>query len=424
MSLEAKRVLMVVQNCPYLRDPRVRNEAKTLIAAGYQVSVVCPGRSGEPWYESIEAVDVYRFPSWSPANNVWGYLTEYIFAMVSIAVLSVLVLSRDGFDIIHVANPPDCIVPIIGIYKLLGKSVVYDQHELCPELFAAKFGGSWFPRGLLFLLERYSYQIADQVVVTNDSYKEIAMQRGGRPESKVTVVRNGPSLPDFSIRDVDPVLRAKAPNIIAFAGVTGVQDGLDYLCQALHHLCYGLGQKDFYCIILGDGDALDGVKALARELRVEDKVWFAGWVSDPDLYARYISTADICVVPDSYNDYNNRSTFVKVMEYMAARKPIVAFDLLETRRSAGAAASYARVNDAADFAQKLADLIANPSLRYSMGESGYLRVQSELAWEYSVPKLLSVYEKVGRSSLTTQPVSATEIPAESRSCTRAENVKS
>lgn|SRR5208282_1538839 len=422
MSLKSKRVLMIVENNPYLRDPRVRNEARTLIAAGYRVSVICPGRRGERWHESIGAVDVYRFPSWSSTNNVWGYLTEYTFAIVSIALLSALVLCREGFDIIHVGNPPDCIVPVIAIYKLLGKSVIYDQHELCPELFAAKFGGSWFPHRLLFSLERYSYRIANHVVVTNESYKEIALQRGGQPESKVTVVRNGPSLPDFPTGDTDPVLRAKAPNIIAFAGVTGVQDGLDYLCRALHYLRYELGQEGFYCIVLGDGDALDGVQALARELRVDDKIWFAGWISDSSLYARYIATADICVVPDPYNDYNNRSTFVKVMEYMAAGKPIVAFDLLETRRSARTAAAYARPNDSADFAQKLADLMGNPPLRQSMGESGHSLVRSELAWEYSVPKLLSVYEKAGQSSIA-QPVSPTEIQAGIGSCTGAEKMK-
>jgi glycosyltransferase involved in cell wall biosynthesis len=398
-SEKATRVLIVVQNCPYSCDPRVRNETETLATAGYRVSVVSPRRSGERWYESMGTVSIYRFPLWSFGNNVWGYLTEYIFAIISIAMLSVLVLCREGFDIIHVANPPDCILPIISFYKLLGKSFIYDQHDLCPELYAAKFGENRFALGLLGALERYSYCLASQVIVTNESCKEVAVGRGHQLETKVTVVRNGPRLPSLNVPKVDADLRAKAANIIAFAGVIGFQDGLNHLCRALHCLRYKLRREDFYCVVLGDGDALDALKALARELNLDDKIWFAGWISDPLLYVRYLSTADICVAPDPSNSYNDQSTFVKIMEYMAAGKPIVAFDLLETRRSAQTAASYARPNDPVDFAQKLLDLMENSSLRSLMGEAGYVRVQKELAWQHSVPKLLSVYEKVAKSAL-------------------------
>jgi glycosyltransferase involved in cell wall biosynthesis len=393
------RVLMVIENCSYFRDARVRKEAEALMVAGYGVCVVCPGRMGESWYEEVGTIRVYRFPLWSLASNTLGYLHEYICATVLIMLLSVLVLFRDGFDIIHVANPPDCIVPIMSIYKLLGKLVIYDQHDLCPELHAAKFGQRAYVSRLLLALEQYSYRLADHVIVTNESYKEISQRRGRVPESKVTVVRNGPNLPSFEAVGVDAQLRAKSPNIIAFAGVIGSQDGLDYLCRALHHLRYEMRQEDFYCIVVGDGGALREIKALAQELRLDDKIWFAGWISDPDAYARYIATADICVAPDPSNSYSNRSTFVKIMEYMAASRPIVAFDLVETRYSAQTAALYAHPNDVVSFAQKLADLMTNPSLRHSMGESGYLRIRNELEWQYSARRLLSVYKGVVESSV-------------------------
>jgi len=399
---------MVVENCAYLDDPRVRKEAEALVSEGYCVFVICPGREGERWHEQVGSVGLYRFPLWSPVNNAWGYLIEYTCAILSIVLLSVLVWFREGFDIIHVANPPDFILPIVSVYKLLGKRVIYDQHDLCPELYAAKFGTNPYLYKVLLLLERYSYRLANHVIVTNESYREIARQRGLLPESKVTIVRNGPSVPGLRTANVDTELRAKAPIIIVFAGVIGCQDGLDYLCRALHHLCYKLRQEGFYCVILGDGDALNKIKALARELNLDDKIWFAGWISDPHVYECYISTADICVAPDPSNSYNDRSTFVKIMEYMAARKPIVAFDLPETRRSARTAASYARPNDVVSFAEKVADLMTNPSLRCSMGESGYMRVQDALAWQYSVPKLLDVYEKVAKSSVEDQAVFPTE----------------
>jgi glycosyltransferase involved in cell wall biosynthesis len=245
--------------------------------------------------------------------------------------------------------------------------------------------------GLLVLLERLSYGLADHIIVTNDSYKEMAKKRGRVCESRVTIVRNGPDLRNLDVADVDTELRSKSPNIIVFAGVTGFQDGLDYLCRALHHLRYDLCREDFYCIVMGDGDALQHIKSLAYELRLEGNISFAGWISDPDVYRRYLLTADICVVPEPSNAYNDRSTFVKMLEYLAVAKPIVAFDLPENRFSAQSAALYARPNDEREFALKIARLMDDPALRRSIGEIGRQRIQKELAWQYSIPNLLKVY---------------------------------
>jgi len=400
---------MVVENCPYLRDPRVQKEAKALVAAGYRIAVICPAEGDKPSHQLIGGVSVYQFPVWPLAEGSLGYLLEYCYAMAAIVFLSVWVWLQEGFDVIHVANPPDCMVPILSIYKLIGKSVIYDQHDLCPELHSAKFGESRWLLWLLLLMERYSYRVANHVIVTNDSYRELAIRRGRLSESKVTVVRNGPDLQSIKSEDaaidIDPELRRKSPNIIAFAGVVGVQDGLDGLCRALHHLRYELGHENFYCIILGDGDALPAMKTLAAELCIADKIWFAGWVHDPAAYARYINTADICVSPDPFNSYNDASTFVKIMEYMAAGKPIVGFDLRETRRSAQDAALYARSGDIQDFAQKIASVLDQPGTRHSMGEVGILRVQKRLAWQYSIPDLLHVYEKITQSHLAARPAS-------------------
>ena len=387
---------MVVENCPYHRDPRVRKEAEALTAAGYRVAVICPSQGGRR-HEIVGGVSIHEFPIWQFTRTVPGYFIEYTYAMMAIGLLSLWIWLTDGFDILHVANPPDCIVPMLGVYKLMGKLVIYDQHDLSPELYAAKFGRNvWFSR-LLLAMERYSYLLADHTIVTNESYKELAIQRGSLPESKVTIVRNGPDLGRMGVAKPDPELRRKSPNIIAFAGVTGPQDGLDGLCRALHHLRYTLQVDEFYCIVLGDGDALAAAKALARELKVDDRMSFAGWISDPEKYASYIATADICIAPDPFNTYNDRSTFVKIMEYMAAGKPIVGFDLLETRRSAMGAALYARTGDVEDFAKQVATLIHNPQLQRSMGEAGILRTQGELAWQRSIPNLLNVYRGLTRS---------------------------
>ena len=215
------------------------------------------------------------------------------------------------------------------------------------------------------------------------------------------MVRNGPEIERLQALNIDANLRKKSPHIIAFAGVTGYQDGLEYLCRALRSLRYDLDRDDFLCIVLGDGDALPDIKRFAHELGINDKIWFVGWVSDPALYFRYLSTADICVAPEPSNSYNDRSTFVKIMEYMAVGKPIVAFDLPENHFSAGRAASYVRPDQVQEFAVKLNELMDDAPLRRSMGEFGRQRIETELAWQYSVPDLLKVYDLVFQSGNVT-----------------------
>jgi glycosyltransferase involved in cell wall biosynthesis len=386
---------MILENCSYLRDARVGKEAKALREKGYTVSVISPERRRLPSRMLIEGIAVYGFPQLSFNRGTLGYLAEYFYATLAITIITAYVWITRGFDIIHVANPPDCLIPVAAVYKLVGKRLIYDQHDLSPELYDARFSS---PNRILvriqLLLERLSYQWADHVIVTNRSAREIAMNRGGVSESKVTVVRNGPALDRFQKMDIDPELRKKAPNIIAFAGITGFQDGLEYLCRALRSLRYEIGREDFFCVVAGDGDALPHIKDYARELAINDKMWFAGWISEPDLYRRYLFTADICVAPEPSNVYNDRSTFVKIMEYMAARRPVVAFDLPENHFSAGDAALYATPNSHLEFAGKLAQLMDDEALRHAMGARGRQRIDNQLAWQYSIPELSKVYDLV------------------------------
>jgi glycosyltransferase involved in cell wall biosynthesis len=386
---------MILENCSYLRDARVSEEARALANNGYVVSVISPEAGKWPSRTLIDNVTIYGFPQITFCRGMPGYLLEYAYATFAIATITAYVWLTRGFDIIHIANPPDCLVPVTAVYKLLGKRIVYDQHDLSPELYVARFSrSSALLLGIQLRLELLSYQLADHVIVTNESYRQIALSRGRQPPAKVTLVRNGPELERVQALQIDEDLRQRSPNIIAFAGITGYQDGLDYLCRALKSLRSDLRREDFLCIVLGDGDALPDIKRLAQELGISDKIWFAGWVGDSDTYFRYLSTADICVSPEPSNGYNDRSTFVKIMEYMLAGKPIVAFELPESRFSAEGAALYATPNSHQDFAAKIAALMDDAALRRSMGELGRRRIETRLAWQHSIPQLLAVYDQI------------------------------
>ena len=401
---------MIVENCGYLRDPRVRKQAKALKESGYQVTVISPGADKLLWGQLINGVLVYQFPAIQFFDGPFGYFLEYSYATFVIATITLYVFVIHGFDVVHVANPPDCLVLVAAIYKLMGKRIIFDQHDLSPELYISKFRRpNRLLLGLLLLLERLSYKLADHTIVTNESYRQVAICRSGQSPSKVTVVRNGPDIECLEIRDADMELRRRSPHLIAFAGITGYQDGLEYLCRALRSLRFDLGREDFFCIVLGDGDALSDVKRLTQELDIDEKVWFAGWINDPNLYFRYLSTADICVAPEPSNIYNDRSTFVKVMDYMALGKPIVAFDLPETRFSAGSAALYVCPNNEREFGLKLAQLMDDAGLRGAMGEAGRRRIQTQFAWQHSIPDLLAVYG-VADSETIVQPLRHGLIP--------------
>lgn len=393
-----KRILMLLENSAFPGDQRVRREAITLTKAGYQVTVICPKSVviEQPRRETFKDINVYRYPAPFRANSFWGYLWEYGYAMIMTLFLSLIVLFKQGFDVVHAHNPPDTFVFIAVFYKILGKRFVFDHHDLSPEMYYyARFGdgGSRFVYNFLIKLEKLTFMCADHVISTNESYKKIAMERGQVPEENISVVRNGPDLDRLNLVEPDTKLSQKGKTIITYVGALGHQDGLDYLLRAFQHLIKDLNRTDFYCVVMGAGTALPGLKQLATKLELDDYVWFTGYVSDADLI-RYLSTADICVDPDPSNPFNDRSTMIKMAEYMALGKPIVAFDLPEHRVTADDAAVYARSNDELDFARRINELMDDPARRQKMGKLGLQRVESKLKWQHQEENLIDVYKQL------------------------------
>ena len=392
-----KRVLMLLENSHYPGDTRVYNEARALRDAGYQVSVIAQRKTGSdsPYHQVIDDVQVYRFPLLAEGSGFLSYISEYGLAMAEMFLLSLVVLVRHGFDIIHAANPPDLFFLLVAPFKLLGKRFVFDHHDLSPELYDVREGGKGHPivRGALLAMERLSCRMADLVIATNESYKAIEMARDGVPESRIVVVRNGPDLDDFKPVEPAPGLAQPGKTLIAYMGVIAVQDGVDYLLRALDCLVHELRLDDFHCVVIGDGTALPALKVMAERLGLSDYVHFTGWVQRAEIPS-YLSAADICVAPEPSNAYNDRCTMIKMMEYMALAKPIVAFGLPEHRRSADGSAVYAEPNSEFDFARQIASLMNDPVRRQQMGRHGRQRVEEGLAWPHQAAHLLEMYESL------------------------------
>ena len=392
MASAGKRILFIVENLPSPFDRRVWQEATTLHQNGYQVFIICPtGKGYEEKYECLDGIHIYRHPLPPEAEGALGYALEYSVALYWEFYLSFKVLFSHGFDAIHACNPPDLIFLVGGFFKFFfHKKFLFDHHDINPELYEAKFGRRDFFYRLMLLCERLTFKTADRSIATNESYKQIAIERGGMHPDKVTVVRSGPKLDRLKI--IEPVLALKKgrKHLVGYVGVMGKQEGIDYLLRALQYIVEHKNRTDVHFGLVGGGTELTSLQAYAKALGIEDYVTFTGRVSDQQML-EMLNTADVCVNPDVANEMNDKSTMNKIMEYMALAKPIVQFDLSEGRFSAQEASLYARRNDTKDLAEKILLLLDDQVKRKAMGDFGRNRIITELEWKYEEPKLLEAY---------------------------------
>jgi glycosyltransferase involved in cell wall biosynthesis len=389
------RVLIIVQNLPVPFDRRVWLECRALVADGHQVTVVCPKGKGEPAHAVIESVEVFKYRPYAPGGSKAGFILEYVYSFVATAWLVLKARRKGRFAVLQACNPPDIFWPIAIALRAVDRTrFVFDHHDLCPELFQSRFpGGPRLPyRGLLFL-ERRTHRSADHVISTNDSYRDIAINRSGKLPGSVTVVRTGPD-PDNLRRGADvPQLRRGRKHLVTYIGVMGPQDGVDIAVRAAGLVVRELHREDVSFTLIGSGDCFDELVRLRDELGLGDYVEFTGRAPD-ELVAQIMSTADVGLSPDPLNPLNDLSTMNKTMEYMAYELPVVAFDLRETRVSAGDAAVYVTPNDEREYAEAIVALLDDEPRRAMLGKTGRVRVEQELAWSHQARAYLGVYEQV------------------------------
>jgi glycosyltransferase involved in cell wall biosynthesis len=386
------RILILVENLSVPFDRRVWQESRALVEAGHEVTVICPRgakRDTEP-YASIEGVEIHRYALEAATGGPAGYLREYGTALWHSLRLAMRLDRERPFDVVQACNPPDLLFLVALPLKLRGARFVFDQHDLVPELFRSRFGAGGPLLWATELLEKATFRLADHVISTNESYRRVALGRGRVAPECTTVVRSAPDLSRFVPVAPDESLRRGRRHLVCYLGVMGPQDGVDYALRSLASLRDDLGRDDVQAAFLGHGDAWEDLVALSRELGL-DSVEFTGRVSDEDL-ARYLSTADVCLAPDPKNPLNDVSTMNKIVEYMAMSRPLVSFDLIEARISAGDAALYATPNDEREFARLIAELLDDPERRAHMGALGRRRVEQELSWEHSRRHLLEAYD--------------------------------
>jgi glycosyltransferase involved in cell wall biosynthesis len=385
-------VCIIVENLPVPFDRRVWQEARALVEAGYHVSVICP-KMGEfqSSRETLEGIEIYRHSIWQAAGP-FGYLFEYAWALAAELRLALKVYWETRFRVLHACNPPDSIFLVGWLFRPLGVRFIFDHHDLNPELFEAKFGRKAVALyRLVCLAERLSYRTARVSIATNDSYREVAIQRGGMAPERVFVVRSTPDLETMPEGKIRPELKDGRRHLVVYRGVMGPQDGVDLLIESIGLLVAKRGAEDSTFVLIGDGSEVPRLKAAVSRKNLNELIRFPGRVSNQDL-ADYITTADVCVAPDPKNSMNDKSTMNKILEYMAYGRPVVLYDLTEGRRAAGEAALYARPNDPTDFANSIAILLDCEPLARRLGDAGRRRIEQSLNWKFEKRELLKAYQ--------------------------------
>ena len=388
-------VLIVVENLPSPFDRRVWMEATTLHAAGWEVAIICPtGKGFEAHYEVLEGVRIYRHDLPAEGRGLSGYLREYAAAVRSQFRLARRIWRQRPFNVVHICNPPDLLFLVAGWYKIRrGARVIFDQHDIMPELYEAKFGRRDWGYAVTRLAERLTFATANVVISTNESYRDIALGRGRKRPSDVFVVRSAPDLQRFRPTEPEPGFRRGRPHLVGYVGVMGPQEGLDHLLRAIDLIVRVNNRRDISFMLIGAGPSFASLQEMTHELGLADYVEFPGRVPDEELIRR-LSTCDVCVNPDPKNPFNDSSTMNKILEYMSLGKAVVQFDLKEGRRSAADASLYALPNDEADFARKILNSVDDREACATMGRAGARRMEEELEWRHQAPGLLQAYARI------------------------------
>jgi glycosyltransferase involved in cell wall biosynthesis len=390
------RVLYLIENGSYRFDHRARREVCTLRDAGCKVVVICPAYEGEGLRETMDdTVELYRYRYPEFGKGFVGHLGEYTSSLSCMSAIMAYVHIRHGFDVVHAVNPPDLLWLLVAPYKALGKRFVFDHYDLNPELFEDKFGGTGAMKVLPVVkaAEKASIRLADHVISTNESYRQIAINRCGKDPDKVRVVRNGPDLARFRAVEPDPECAKMGDIVVGYLGNMNPQDGLDHFIEMARILRDDFQQDDIGYVLVGSGDSMGDVKALRAKYGLEDKIKLCGRLPSEDVM-RALSATDICVQPDPPNRLNQVSTMNKPMEYMALGKPVVAYALKETMVTGGDVCQYVDGDDPRGLAEQVNRLAGDAKLRSKLGKAGLKRVQDVLSWPHQAPNLLHIYEEL------------------------------
>ncbi|MDB5540181.1 MAG: hypothetical protein JWQ89_1908 [Devosia sp.] len=388
-----RHVLILVENLPVPFDRRVWQEARALREGGYAVSVICPkGKGYDGTYEVLEDIHIYRH-SLVEATSARGYPAEYLTALTHQLRLSLRVHHRQRIDVIQACNPPDLMFLIALFHRLVfGTRFIFDHHDLSPELYLSRFGRKDILFSILSLLERQTFRLADVSIATNETFRDIAVERGRMHPQKVFVVKSYPDAAKTRRHPPEAALKRLGKCLVGYIGIMGAQDGVETLIRAMDEIVHGRGRDDIYGVLIGDGPEFERLKSLATRLKLDNSLQFTGYLTGPRLMA-HLSALDIGVIPDPPNGFNDKLSMNKVFEYMMLGIPFVQFDLRQARREAGEAALVVGHSPSA-LADGILALADDPGRRHQMSETGKVIAGRDFLWSAEATRYLAAFDAI------------------------------
>ncbi len=305
----------------YSRDPRVRREAEALVEAGHEVQFLARRQPGEPANEVVAGVAVRRYGGIAYGRRSrLGYIVEY--AIFFFAAMIHLTLGARRYDLVHVNNMPDFLVLSAWLPRLLRKPVIHDVHDLMPELYDEKFAQrrSGLVRRVLLLQERIAGNFATAVLTVEDRLKDILASRG-IPRERITVLMNLPDERFFSQRPEQAPREGSPRFVLVYHGTLARRLGLDVAIRAVHRVRAEIPGIELR--IIGAGEELENLRALAVELALADAVSFSGGYVPIEKIPALIHDADVGIVPLRISGGTDIMLPTKLLEYVCVGIPCI-----------------------------------------------------------------------------------------------------
>ena len=392
MTKSRGHVVIVVVNLPVERDRRVIRECLALEEAGYRVTVICPrGPNRLTRLPGSRSTDIRSFPQPLAGAGVLSFAFEFAWALFAVTTRLLGLMLRTRVDAVQACNPPDVFWLLALLLRVIGRPFVFDHHDLSPELYECKTD-SPKPAVLAILkwFEKMSWRWATAVVSTNESYRDLAITRGGVDPDKVAVVRNGPAIAEVAYNEA---AQQTGRHTVVYLGVINPQDHVDAAVLAAERLIGLRGSSDWKLVVAGDGECLPELRELATARHLDDVVEFRGWLEADEVDA-LLNTATIAIQPDPPTRMAELSTMAKTVEYVARGVPVVAVDLLETRRTAEGAALYVPTGAPDELAKAIDMLLSDSAARAEMSKVARRRFVDVLAWDHQAKSYIRLWDRL------------------------------
>jgi glycosyltransferase involved in cell wall biosynthesis len=395
-----RRPVCMIVHAYYEEDPRVRREAETLVAAGWEVDVFGLRRPGEEPAAVVSGVNLRRLPvGRHQGAGLPVYLAEYGAFLIRALWAATGAHRRRRYGLVEVHSLPDYLVFAALPMKLAGVPVLLDLHEAMPEFFRSRFPKAANPISyrLLRLQERLSIAVANEVMTVNEPLAERLRGLGVKPE-RLTVLLNSPDLTLF-----DPAAHPRREFMadgtlrIVYTGALTPTYELDVLLRAIARIAAarpGPLKATFY----GRGDAQPALEALAAELGIADRVDFPGRIPIEDVPAA-VAAGDIGIAPTRLDPFTGMSLSTKVLEYAAMEKPVVASRLPTVERYfAPDTLSIYEPGDPESLAAAILTLVDDAGGRLSRVERTGRRID-ELSWTRQAEGFKAVVERLTKRGM-------------------------